>query len=483
MLEYNLADTIVAVSTPPGNSLAGIIRLSGPEALARAREMFVAENPLPAVSDNSAGRVAVRGKITWNDGGVPLAVPAVLYLLPGPKSYTGEDTAEIIVPGAACLLEMLVAEIVRRGARLAAAGEFTWRAFFRNRMDLREVNAVAALIGAADQQSRRAAVDVLRQGVSGKISAWREELQTAAALVESEIDFSEEETPDEFFTALSARLEKLSADCASAVEASRASLGRGEGLAAGLVGLTNAGKSSLFNLLLGRPAAIVSPRNSTTRDQITGTLDAAGTRWLLIDCPGEDFSGSALGDTLHARNAALNRDFALTLVVIDGRTEAEADVAALERFLRDLPAGRVVWVYNKCDGLAGGGNGAAEAAPRIAATVAAARAAHPEWLTVDTVCVSAKTSAGREKLLSALEKAAAQDCGVADAVAADARTRDALERADAAVVRAQTWLAEMNLEFAAFELREAYQIMTSLSGETYGEDILQNIFSRFCIGK
>ena len=488
MLDYNLADTIAAVSTPPGNSALGIVRVSGAEACARARELFAPDGDFPP------GRGAVAGKIRWTEGGRALAAPGVLYLMPGPRSYTGEDTAEIIVPGAAALLQRLLELLVSRGVRRAAAGEFTWRAFFHGRLNLTEVGAVAELISTADRENRRAAADVLHRGASGRLRGVRDELRVAAALVEQEIDFSEDETPPEFFAEMAARLGKIREKTARALEATARAAGRGEGLAVGLAGLTNAGKSSLFNRLLGREAAIVAAERSTTRDVLAQSLELDGVRILLCDRPGGDDCGSALARRLDTRDAG-DGGYALLVLVVDARAAAPADLAALGSFLRRQPPARALLVYNKCDGCSGAGERensgvgavcpADAVAPAVRETVRSALRDNPGVKSSAVLEVSAVTGAGMPALRQALAAAAATDCGAAQAAAdANGRARAALAGADAAIARAGEYLeTDGNLEFAAFELRDAYQTLSALSGEVYSEDVLDGIFSRFCVGK
>ena len=277
----SLDDTIAAVSTPAGASVVGIVRLSGPASFSILQGLLAeAPGDLAGLPAYSAVEIALR----LRPGGP--RVPATLYLMRGPRSYTRQDIAEIHTIGSTALLRMLLDALVERGARVAEPGEFTRRAFLAGRIDLAQAEAVLAIIEATTEAELRAASRALGGHPSRQIRRLHDALLALRARVEASIDFAEHDieliAPGELSHALSQAL----ADVSGQLQGADAGALPPEGIRVALCGLPNAGKSSLFNALLGRDRAIVTPVPGTTRDAIAEPLAIDGVRFRLYDTAG-----------------------------------------------------------------------------------------------------------------------------------------------------------------------------------------------------
>lgn len=464
-MHYNTNDTIVAISTPAGFSSLGIVRLSGEKALTLASKIFVADDETIEFANR---RMITRGKIYWQDK--KYFAPVYLLSMVAPRSYTGENVVEIITAGAEILLNTIIDELSQRGARRAQAGEFTWRAFFHGRLLLSEVNAIAQLISTADHAQRREAVSILRSGLSGKIAKWREQLRHCAGLIEAELDFSEDEIAREEIAPIADNLLTLINESATIISAGKNWQKKNNCFSVGLVGLTNVGKSSLFNRLLADEIALTASEKSTTRDQLTRNVQGENLALTLTDCPGDDFSAGGVAEILRGRNQQINYDFSLLLVII-----ADAITGDTENFLRKLPASKIILVHNKSDLFNN------EQAQDNLQTVSSFCQKNTRCEILSTCLVSAKTNAQLDQLKQAIINAGLRD--LHQPQNANEFEIDALSTAQAALTNGLNELNNHHEELAAFELRNAHHALGALDGENYSEAIINNIFSRFCIGK
>lgn len=446
------SDTIAAVSTPPGRGGIGIVRLSGPHSAAIARAITGA---LPA--SRQARYCGFR------DADGTLIDRGVVLFFRGPGSFTGEDVVELQGHGGPVVMDMLLAVVLQQGARAARPGEFSERAFLNGRLDLSQAEAVADLIDSGSRTAARSAMRSLDGAFSQRVHALTDALIDVRAHIEACIDFPEEEIDFLSDPQLDARLASLRA----ALAATRASAGRGvllkEGVRVVLAGQPNVGKSSLLNLLAGRDSAIVTDVPGTTRDIIREHIQIDGLPLHVIDTAGIRPPGDAVEEHGVERAwAAIESADALLLVVDDGAGLTDTDRDILAR----VPAGvaRIV-VNNKID-LSGAASGALS--------------------NEDTVQVrlSAKTGAGIEALESALKACVGYELGDEGTFMARRRHLDALQRAAHAVDAADNVLRSRRAgELAAEELRQAQQALAEITGEVSSDDILGEIFSRFCIGK
>ncbi len=445
-------DTIAAVSTPPGRGGIGIVRVSGPETAAIA-EALMGRLPTP----RSAHYCAFLGADqTVIDRGVALYFPA-------PASFTGEDVLELQGHGGPVVMDMLLAATLAGGARPAQPGEFSQRAFLNGRMDLSQAEAVADLIDSGSRAAARCAMRSLDGAFSQRIQALAAGLTEVRALIEACIDFPEEEVDFLSDPQLEQRLNRLRSQLAEI----HANAGRGvllkEGVRVVLAGQPNVGKSSLMNLLAGRDSAIVTDIPGTTRDVIREHIQLDGLPLHVFDTAGIRAPGDVVEEhgVQRAWDAIESAD-ALLLVIDDRTGMADADRDILAR----TPAGvfRIV-VNNKID-LSGADPGVDRKGEEV------------------HVRLSAITGAGIEALESSLKECVGYELGEQGTFMARRRHLDALERTQVAVDAAHEVLHTQRAgELAAEELRQAQRALGEITGEVTSDDILGEIFSRFCIGK
>jgi tRNA modification GTPase len=379
-----------------------------------------------------------------------------------PHSYTGEDVTEISAHGSPILLQTIVGECIRHGARLAEAGEFTLRAFLNGRLDLVQAEAVRDLIAAVTPLQARAAFDQLDGTLTGEIHAIDSALFDLCARLEASLDFPDEgyhfvgqEGAAGEIGAVDARVAALLAD------AGRGRLVR-EGLHAVIAGRPNCGKSSLFNRLAGAGRAIVTDVPGTTRDLITETIDIEGVPVSLVDTAGvREFAADAVEAEGISRAEAARKVAAVVLVVLD---RSEPLTAADHALLRETAGAPRVVVANKSD-LAPAWNGD-EAGGEVLA-------------------VSALTGCGLDELRAALIRAIVGSHVQRDVPAiTNIRHVDLLTQAREALRRAQSAAASaVPEEFVLADLHEARRLLEEVSGRRSADDLLHHIFSTFCIGK
>jgi tRNA modification GTPase len=443
-----LSDTIVAIATPPGRGGLGIVRLSGTDAR-RIAGTFLSR------ADWRPWRVWL-AELLDGDGHAIDQV-AVTYF-EKPRSYTAEDVVEISCHGSPVVLRHAVERALDAGARLAAPGEFTLRAFLNGRIDLPQAEAVRDLIDATTLYQARVAARQAGGAVSRAVAPFKEKLIELIALLEAGIDFAEDDVAVATAAEILARLDPVRDGVARlAASFQYGSLVTG-GLSLAIVGRPNVGKSSLFNRLLEQDRAIVTDTPGTTRDLVSETASIGGIPVKLYDTAGIRERAGEVESLGIERSYQAMADADLTLVVVDISRPLEAEDRAL--IDRAASQGRRLVVGNKCD-LGGGGCAAAHR-------------------------VSALTGEGigelRDAILEAVAPAGAfeQDGGFITTVRHERLLREsgeALERARGAVA------AAIPHEMVLLDLYAALQSLDAISGATTADDILNRIFSTFCIGK
>ena len=436
-----MTDTVFAPATAPGRAAVAVVRLSGPECA----------SVLSALAGGvSEPRRASLRTLRGADG-EPLDRALVLWM-PGPASYTGEDTAELHLHGGPAVVEGVVEALRTLGLRLAEPGEFTRRAFASGRMDLLEAEAVADLVDAETAAQRRQALDQLGGAVGARHAAWREMLLDALAHLEAAVDFPDEDLPAEVAARARPRLLALKVELEAAAADRRGEHLR-EGLRVALIGAPNAGKSTLLNGLLGREAAIVTPIPGTTRDVVEGRLLLAGVPVVLADTAGLRASDDPIEAEGVRRARAWAADADVRVWVRDLSAEhADADAQALVR------EGDLV-VHNKAD--------------------LVDRPSSPD----SDFRLSAREPEGVERVREWLEAWATYVAGGREPPAAT-RLRHRLALADAAEALGRaTALAVAAPELMAEDVRLAARALERLSGRLDPEEVLGRVFSAFCIGK
>ena len=438
-------ETIAAIATAPGRAGIGVVRLSG-TSLADLAEILCGKTLSARVASLCDFR---------DQTGIAIDQGLALFF-PAPHSYTGEDVLELQGHGGPVVLQQLLKRCLALGARVAAPGEFSKRAYLNGKMDLAQAEAVADLIDAVTEQAVRCAQRSLHGEFSAEIQNVARLLVELRALTEATLDFPEEEidtgTRDDQTNRLRAIQEKLHALLQSA---SQGSLLR-EGALVVLAGQPNAGKSSLLNRLAGEEVAIVTDIPGTTRDAIRQSINLQGVPLHVIDTAGLRDSDDPVEKIGIARTWAAIEKADLAILVIDATLgETKEDRAILSR----LPPGqRCLHAYNKSD-LAGQASGRSG----------------------DTVTLSAKTGEGLDALRAAIAEAIGWQGDSEGVFMARARHLDAMRLAEAGLQQAATQL--LRQELFAEELRRAHEALMSITGEITSDDLLGEIFSRFCIGK
>ena len=441
-------DTIAAIATAPGRGGIGVIRLSGQNLPAFAQALS-AKQPQPRLATLADFRAA--------DGS--LIDSGLLLFFPAPNSFTGEDVLELQGHGGPIVLQMLLARCLDLGARLAEPGEFTRRSYLNGKLDLAQAEAVVDLIDAATTAAARSAVRSLHGDFSQEVNALLEQLTELRALVEATLDFPEEEV--DFLEAADAfgRLQRLRQRLASVFD--RAQQGRllQGGLHVVLAGQPNVGKSSLLNRLAGDELAIVTPVAGTTRDVVRGSLQLEGIPLHVIDTAGLRATEDEIEKIGIARTWREIERADVVVLLVDARSglgDAEQEILA------QLPASLArITVYNKVD-LAG------RAAER-----------HEEMDGV-AISLSAKHGEGVELLRQELLRVAGWH-PAEDVFIARERHLRALFETGERIAAAQAQLP--HLELFAEELRLAQIALGSITGAFSADDLLGEIFGRFCIGK
>lgn len=439
-------DTIVAIATPAGSGGVGIVRLSGPRALAVAQA--IAARPLPPRIVHYARFRDEAGDVI--DDGIALAFA-------GPASFTGEDVAELQAHGSPAVLQALVARCCALGARMARPGEFSERAYLNGKLDLAQAEAVADLVAAGDLQAARAARRALDGEFSRQVDGLAAALLALRVHVEAAIDFADEPIDTLGGAALRRDLHAAHAGLAALLQAAQRGRRLRDGLHAVIVGPPNAGKSSLLNALAGSERAIVTDIAGTTRDLLAETVRIDGMELTLVDTAGLREGGDAIErEGMRRARAELERAD-LAVVVVDAR-DPQAGQAAVGAALARVP--RRLLVANKADLLA------------LGATLPAG-----------FIAVSARTGSGLDTLHDELREATLGRADGAGAFTARARQVDALQRAEALVSEARAQLDADALDLAAEALRLAHEALGEITGRTLPDDLLGHIFSTFCIGK
>jgi tRNA modification GTPase len=443
-------DTIAAIATAPGRGGVGIVRLSGPQAIHLVHAL-TGRKPPPRTASLATFRAADGQAI---DQGLVVRFDA-------PKSFTGEDVVELHAHGSPVVLDALLARCVALGARRARPGEFSERAFRNGRIDLVQAEAIADLIAAGSEAQARAAARSLTGEFSRRVDALLQRLIHLRAYIEAAIDFPEEEIDFLADARLTADLDALRQDLATLLAAARRGQRLRDGLHAVILGPPNAGKSSLLNALAGFDRAIVTPIPGTTRDTLRETVSLDGVALTLVDTAGLRDTPDAIEaeGIRRAREELSQAD--LALLVID----AHSSHIALDALRAECPprCARLV-VRNKID--------LVDATPQLAT-----RDGETE------VQLSALTGAGLDLLRQQLrEHAGATESD--GAFSARARHVEALQRVAAHLDAASIALHGTRAgELAAEDLRHAQQALSEITGAYTSDDLLGEIFGRFCIGK
>lgn len=446
-------DTITAIATPPGTGAIAVIRVSGRDAFSITDKIFRGKTPISEAKSHTLHY----GKIVDSDGNTIDDV--VVSVFKAPHSYTGENSTEISTHGNQLITAKVVSRLLEVGARLAEPGEFTKRAFLNNRLDLSQAEAVAAVINARSEASLRGARNQLDGMLSAKIGFLRSELINTSSLIELELDFAEEDLEfvqrQELIKKISGIIEELQL----LIRSYRFGKVVSEGVNVAITGLPNVGKSSLLNYLLKEARAIVSNIPGTTRDVIREELTIDGVLIKISDTAGIRSTEDVIEmeGVNRSREVIHNADFVILL------HEVERDLP--EELLAELShlseSDRIIKVLNKSD-------------------------KSPSSVREGWINISVKEGWGIDNLLRLIKDRAMQGFAYSEhsAIVTNARHYDSLRKASASLESAVSSLNKnMSGEFIATDLRMAESALSEIIGSVTSDDILNNIFAHFCIGK
>lgn len=439
------ADTIAAIATAPGTGALAVLRVSGSSAAAVVQRCTGGKILQP--------RYATLVRVRDAEGRVLDEAVATYYA--GPRSFTGEDVVELSCHGGMLVTRRVLERLLACGARPAAPGEFSRRAFENGRMDLTQAEAVMDIIAAGSDLALRAAQNQLQGAIRRRVEVIAEQLIGVTAHVEAYIDFPEEDISPDSTRQLTANLDAVEHGLLSLLQTADEGRILREGIRTAIIGAPNVGKSSLLNMLLGYERAIVSNTAGTTRDTIEESVAIGGLCLRLIDTAGLHHSEDALEQAGMERSLRAGAEADLLLVV------ADASAPRVELPLESVTA-KKLYILNKAD-----------------------LTEHPDWAGQHALRISCRTGQGREQLERAVEELFLHDHGEADTLAAiNMRHRHALQSALQAVGCAREALQTgISPEFVAIDLREALAAVGEITGRIDTEDILDRVFSTFCLGK
>lgn len=460
-----MTDTIVALATPQGRSGIGVIRLSGDRSLEIARTLAGERefDPAPRTAvlkhlrDPESGEVIDEALITW---------------FKAPHSFTGQDVVEISGHGSPVMLRQVIDFCLKLDARLAEPGEFSLRALANGRMNLAQAEAIRDLIDAQTTASARQAVRQMRGEFSNQLQPVKDDLLDVIVVLESALEFVEDDLPETQAASVRARLIDIQAGIGRISSTFRAGKLLREGLKVALVGRPNVGKSSLFNALLGHDRAIVTEIAGTTRDQLHEKFTINNIPIALIDTAGLRETTDTVESIGVERSRRTMADADLVVVMLDGSEEMTVEDREIAGGAHDL---NHLIVINKID---------KSSAEKIEAFKEDALSKIQDQRS-KVIAISAKTGEGLDELQKAIiEPFAPGDIESAGFLVSDARHHDLLLRAGSEIEKSLDLLEQrMSEEIVLIGLHNSLRYLGQITGETTTEDMLTRIFSTFCIGK
>ncbi len=450
-------ETIVALATPNGIGAIGVIRLSGPDAITIANSVFKGKDLSKQASHTIHFGQIVDGEVVLDE--------VLVSLFIAPKSYTRENVVEISCHGSNYIIESIIKLLIKNGARSAKPGEFTLRAFINGQLDLSQAEAVADLIASNSKASQQVAMQQLRGGFSTQLQSLRDQLVTFASLVELELDFSEEDV--EF--ANREQLQQLIHDIMKVISRLIQSFKLGNAIKQGvntvIAGRPNAGKSTLLNTLLNEDRAIVSHIPGTTRDTIEEVLNINGINFRLIDTAGLREATDTIEQIGVQRTMEKISQSALLIYVFDAEkitiSDLNSDIASLQR--PNIP---MLLVANKID---------------LLSTEQKTALPHTD----SSILISAKEKQHIDELKNKIYYVAVKEkLNDDETLVTNIRHLEALQKTEEALLRLLNGIdTQVTSDFLAMDIKQALHYLGQITGAVTTDDLLDNIFSKFCIGK
>ncbi|MBB4038104.1 tRNA modification GTPase [Dysgonomonas hofstadii] len=457
---------IAAISTPAGIGGIAVVRLSGEGCIGLVDSLFESSNG-KKLSEQRANTIHF-GSVM--DGGFALD-EVLVSIFRAPHSFTGEDTVEISCHGSLYIQQNILRLLLSKGAMLAQPGEFTQRAFLNGKMDLSQAESVADLIASTSAATHRLAMNQMRGGFSDKLMELRTELLNFTSLIELELDFSEEDVEFVNRERLKDTADNIEYHISKLADSFNVGNAIKNGIPVAIIGETNAGKSTLLNLLLHEDKAIVSDIHGTTRDVIEDTINIQGLIFRLIDTAGIRDTTDEIESIGIERTFRKIEQASIVLWIVDAGTADEHIEEVAQKILPVAEGKQLVLVFNKVD------------------TISAERRAEKERLLEDEVTerifISAKYDQGTDDLEQMLIGLAnLPHVSDQDVIVTNMRHYEALEKALIAIRRVSDGLdLQISGDFLAQDIRECMHYLGEITGQISTDEILGNIFGKFCIGK
>lgn len=469
----NLKNTICAIATAPGGAI-GIIRVSGNDSIRIADRIFQPKGKDQSPLTERKAYTLTFGNIIDTENGNEIVDEVLVSIFRAPHSYTGEDSVEISCHGSRYIMQRIMQLLISAGCRAAGPGEYTQRAFLNGKMDLSQAEAVGDLIAADSTAAHRIAMNQMRGGFSSELARLRSELLHLTSLMELELDFSDHEEL-EFADRgeLSTVAAKISDTIMQLSDSFRVGNAIKNGVPVAIVGETNAGKSTLLNLLLGEERAIVSDIHGTTRDTIEDTAEIGGISFRFIDTAGIRDTHDRIESIGIERTMKKISQADIILMVIDPTAPTDQYTDLAPKILPLCEGKTVIVVVNKSDITAAASSSTIDSSSTY------------NHLNIKQIHISAKTGDGTDKLRSLLCSCSGVDTAADGVIISNLRHLSALQSALADIHRVISGLASgLPSDLISQDLRSClYHLGEITGGEIQTDEVLGNIFKHFCIGK
>ena len=458
--------TICAISTPAGTGGIAVIRVSGTDAAKISEKLFKAHSG-KRLEDMKPNTLSV-GYIMRGD---EIIDETVVSIFRAPRSFTGEDMVEISCHGSVFIQQTIVECLIAHGARLAMPGEFTQRAFLNGKMDLSQAEAVADLIASSTSAAHKTAIRQMRGGFSEEIRGLRNQLLKFAALIELELDFSEEDVEFADRKELKNLVQNIISLITKLMDSFRLGNAIKNGIPVVIAGETNVGKSTLLNVLLNEEKAIVSDIHGTTRDVIEDVVNIHGTAFRFFDTAGIRDTDDAIENMGIERTYNKLRQAEIVLLVVDLTNNAEIIIQRVENIREFISNQHLIIVGNKID----------RADANTTDKIRSMQLLENE----DLVFISAKSGLNIDELIDRMRETLALDkIGSEDIIVTNMRHFEALSKASESISRVAAGLDyPLSGEFMAQDIRECLHYLGTIIGEVTEDEVLGYIFKHFCIGK
>lgn len=460
--------TIAAISTAPGVGGIAVIRISGNEAIPLCQQLFQPRSKSIRLEEQAANTV-IFGSVV-NDNGETID-DVLVSLFRAPHSFTGEDVVEISCHGSVFIQQQILHLLIEKGCRLAMPGEFTQRAFLNGKMDLAQAEAVADLIASGSAASHRMAMNQMRGGFSNELTNLRTQLLDFVSLVELELDFSEEDVEFADRTQLKELALEIEKHISTLADSFRVGNALKNGIPVALVGETNVGKSTLLNLLLKEEKAIVSDIHGTTRDTIEDIVNVHGISFRFIDTAGIRKTNDTIETIGIERTFKKIEQASIVLWILDCTQLSEHIEWLTEKIQKKAEGKKVIMIFNKID--------------KITPEEREVLTQLFNQFDCERIFISAKNKINIKELEEALVRASQiPEIHPGDVVVSNIRHYEALRLALLAIQRVITSMESgLSGDFLSQDIRECMFYLGEITGQISNDEILGNIFGKFCIGK